>query len=103
MCVCVCGGGGRVADYSAVFVVNTVLQPRKEAPQWMVQMATPHLLPFCQLLHFPINQPKVLVVRERYPVVTNVNLRVYRMAVMLERNTGNIDRRGSANSSRALS
>jgi len=53
-------------------------------------MAPPELLPFCQLQYFPINQPKALVVREGYHVVTNVNLRVNRMVVRMERNKGNL-------------
>jgi hypothetical protein len=52
-------------------------------------MATPELLPFLSTAVFPINQPKALVVREGYHVVTNVKVRVKRMAVRLERNKGN--------------
>jgi hypothetical protein len=52
-------------------------------------MATPELLPFCQLQYFPIKQPKALVVRG-YHVVTNVNLRVNRMAVRVGRKRGNL-------------
>jgi len=56
----------------------------------MLRVETPELLPLCQLQYFPINQPEVLVVRKRYHVATNVDLRVNRMAIRLERNTGNL-------------
>ena len=62
----------------------------KGSPQWMVRMTTLKLLPFCQMQYFHINQPKVFVVREGYHVVTNVNLRVNRMVVRMERNKGNL-------------
>jgi len=65
----------------------------------MVRMATPELLPFCQLQYFPTNLPKALVVRGNH-VVTKVNLHVNRMAAREYRES---DGRGSVNSFRALS
>ena len=75
VCVCVCVTGWPV--YRAVLVRNTLLQPQKEGPHPIdgADGNGPIFSPSVNFSYFPINQPKVLVVRERYHVVTNVNLR----------------------------
>ena len=94
VCVCVCVTGWPV--YRAVLVRNTLLQPQKEGPHPIdgADGNGPIFSPSVNFSYFPINQPKVLVVRERYHVVTNVNLREHKTVVRLEMNTGNLDTDG---------